>query len=100
MTCWPPRIFWYTGNNHPKYARRPRVCRGPALFAIEDGKKMKSGGAASSALLAAAVLYGLASPVPSAPKPAPIPHGQDRMPGPALSPAQALETSHAPEGLT
>ena len=52
----------------------------------------------------AAVCWAL-SPAPGAdatgsPKSEPIPHGQDQMPGPALSPQDAVKKMTVPEGFT
>jgi putative heme-binding domain-containing protein len=49
--------------------------------------------------LALGVLLGTPWFVP-AQKPQPVPHGQDTMPGPALSPAEALQRMKVPEGFT
>ena len=37
---------------------------------------------------------------PGSPKVEPVPHGQDQMPGPALSPADAIKKMTVPDGFT
>ena len=55
-------------------------------------------GTAGRAVCMAIVVAGLALPS-GAQEPGPVPHGQSRPPGPALSPAEAIRTMTVPEGF-
>src|SRR5687768_7005276 len=51
-------------------------------------------------LAAAWLLATTAHPLPAQKKKAVIPHAQDKMPGPALSPAEAVKKMVVPDGFT